>query len=388
MAVQDTGGRKAPHIVMLGGGSGSRSINLALSRGPGRLTRIVPAWDSGGSSRAIREALGILPVGDIRQALMTMAHCEKCAGNVIRMCNSRLSEAVGQRQLRMEFEFFADCRHPFLKTQALSLRNAVARYLDLFRSRLPKDFDLGNGSVGNFILAGAYLAHDNDINAAISIFKDLCGIGGNVWPASVVNDVHLSARLSDGRVINRQDRITSISLSEPPALIDDIWLTRGSDRAASVEANGPAIGAILEADVILYGPGSLFSSVLPHLMVEGISDAIRSNARAVKVFVGNISDCAETRGLTLESQLSALLRVARSGSKDGLLTHILVNRNVFPFPKRVGKFSYLQLGSLLELCSAQGIEVMSGDFEDLWQRGTHDGDAVAVDILKLAEALL
>ena len=387
--MQDTGGRKTPHIVMLGGGSGCRSINLALSRGPGRLTRIVPAWDSGGSSRAIREALGILPVGDIRQALMTMAHGEKCAGNVIRMCNSRLSEAVGQRQLRMEFEFFADCQHPFLKTQAPSLRNAVTRYLDLFSSRLPEDFDLGNGSVGNFILAGAYLAHDNDINAAISIFKDLCGIGGNVWPASVVNDVHLSARLSDGRVINRQDRITSMSPSEPPTSIDDIWLTRGSDTAASsVEANGQAIGAILAADVILYGPGSLFSSVLPHLMVEGISDAIRSNTRAVKVFVGNITDCAETRSLTLELQVSALLRVAQPRSKDGLLTHVLVNRNVFPFPKRVGKFSYLQLGSLLELCSAQGIEVMSGDFEDLWQRGTHDGDAVAVDILKLAGALL
>ncbi|PBB52928.1 YvcK family protein [Mesorhizobium loti] len=372
---------------MLGGGSGCRNINLALSRGPSRLTRIVPAWDSGGSSRAIREALGILAVGDIRQALMTMAHGEKCAGNVIRMCNSRLSEAVGQRQLRMEFEFFADCRHPFLKTQAPSLRNAITRYLDLFSSRLPEDFDLGNGSVGNFILAGAYLAHDNDVNAAMSRFKDLCGIEGNVWPSSVVNDVHLSAQLSDGRVITRQDRITSMPPSEPPTLIDEIWLTRGSDRAASVEANGPAIGAILEADVILYGPGSLFSSVLPHLMVEGILDAIRSNARAVKIFVGNITDCAETRGLTLASQLSALLRVAQSRSKDDLLTHILANRNVFPFTKRVGKFSYLQVGSLLELCSAQGISVVSGDFEDLWQRGTRDGDAVALEILKLAEPM-
>ncbi|WP_235984577.1 gluconeogenesis factor YvcK family protein [Mesorhizobium neociceri] len=377
---------KSPHIVMLGGGSGCRNINLALSRTPARLTRIVPAWDSGGSSRAIRETLGILPVGDIRQALMTMAHGEKCAGNVVRMCNARLSEAADKRQLRTEFDFLADCRHSLLKTEPAPLSNAITRYLDVFRSRLPEDFDLGNGSVGNFILAGAYLAHDKDINAAISIFKGMCGIEGNVWPIAVASDVHLSARLSDGRVLDRQHLITTLTPSEPPAWIEDIWLTRASDStvSANVEGNGPAIEAIHTADIILYGPGSLFSSLLPHLLVNGVVEAISANSRAKKIFVGNITDCAETRGMTLEAQLSTVLRLARTRSSGIVLTHVLSNRNFFPFPKRVGKFSYLQSGSLEEMCGAQGISVVSGDFEDLWRRGTHDGEAVARDLSKLA----
>ena len=216
--------------------------------------------------------------------------------------------------------------------------------------------------------------------------KDMCRIAGNVWPVAVANDVHLSARLSDGRVLDRQHLITTLTSSEPPAWIEDIWLTRTSDSTASakVEGNGPAIEAIRTADVILYGPGSLFSSLLPHLLVDGVVEAICANSTAMKIFVGNITDCAETRSMTLEAQLSTFLRIAKARSSGIVLTHVLSNRNFFPFPKRVGKFSYLQSGSLHEMCRAQGISVVSGDFEDLWQRGTHDGEAVARDISKLA----
>ncbi len=79
------------NVVLFSGGSACRTINIALSRRQVNLTRIVPAWDSGGSSKVIREKLGILSVGDIRQALMTMAHGEGCSGDVVRICNTRLS---------------------------------------------------------------------------------------------------------------------------------------------------------------------------------------------------------------------------------------------------------------------------------------------------------
>jgi hypothetical protein len=87
-------------IVLFSGGSACRSINVALCRSGADVIRVVPAWDSGGSSKVIRERLAILSVGDIRQALMTMAHGEGCAGDVVKICNARLSANLGLEDAR------------------------------------------------------------------------------------------------------------------------------------------------------------------------------------------------------------------------------------------------------------------------------------------------
>ena len=103
-------------IVMFGGGSGSRDITMALCRQRYEVTRVVPAWDSGGSSRALRAALGILAMGDIRQALMTMAHGEGRVSSVVRFFNARLSETSSQPDLLAEFDFYVSGAHPLLAT--------------------------------------------------------------------------------------------------------------------------------------------------------------------------------------------------------------------------------------------------------------------------------
>src|SRR6266566_3708018 len=99
-----------PRVVLFSGGSACRDINLALCR-HAALTRVVPAWDSGGSSRVIRATLGILSIGDIRQALMTMAQGENSAGDVVKLCNTRLSDTASTTALRTEFELYADGEH-------------------------------------------------------------------------------------------------------------------------------------------------------------------------------------------------------------------------------------------------------------------------------------
>jgi 2-phospho-L-lactate transferase/gluconeogenesis factor (CofD/UPF0052 family) len=190
-----------PHIVILAGGTASRNLTIALIRQGVRVTRLVPAWDSGGSSKLIREALHILPVGDIRQALMTMAYAEGHAGEVVRVFNARLSETGSRADLQRELAFYSEGAHPALQAMRRDIAEAILRYLGVFIAAAGADFDLRRGSIGNFILAGALLAQDGDINAAILAFRSLCGISGNVWPTSKDHDLRLVAELNVGRQV-------------------------------------------------------------------------------------------------------------------------------------------------------------------------------------------
>lgn len=367
---------------MFSGGTACRSINIALSRRGARVTRIVPSWDSGGSSKAIRETFGILPVGDIRQALMTMAHGEGRAGDVVKIFNARLSSTLGNAEARMEFEFYSGGDHPLLKRMAPDMREAILKYLNVFASRVPDDFDYRNGSIGNFTLTGAYLAHGEDINAAIDVFRALCSIAGRVWPVGTEPDARLEATLRDGRHVIGQHLITGLGETDAAVGIDAIALRSGNGQVAA----NPAIGtALAEADAIVFGPGSFFTSILPHLEVEGVVNAIAANRRAPRIFIGNILECAETRGRALSDLLQVFLRSwRRDDERRRGLTHVLSNRELFPFAKTVGRFRYVREGDLARICRSERLAWLSGEFEDAWIRGQHDGEEVATALLNIA----
>lgn len=372
-----------PRVVLFSGGTACRSINIALSRQPLALTRVVPAWDSGGSSKALRETFDMLPVGDIRQALMTMAHGEGRAGEVVKICNARLSEQIAPRDLRFEFDFYADGRHPLLQRMEPAVREAILNYLNLFRSRLPDDFDFRNGSIGNFILAGAYFAHGRNINRAIAVFRGLCAIEGHVWPASSQDDVQLAAKLKNGVELARQDEITRLEGDNAVAGIAEIRLTAGRAGRPAV-ANDAVLEAVTRADAIVFGPGSFFTSILPHLLVGGLAQAIATNANAPKIFIGNILECAETRGARLSSLLDMFASTfATQAGSSNALSHVVSNRDLFPFEKMVGRFAYLKNGDLDAFCEQRGIVNIESDFEDAWTRGQHDGEAVAATLAAL-----
>lgn len=354
-------------IVMFGGGSGCRSINMALCANGHRVTRVVPAWDSGGSSRALRQALGILAVGDIRQALMTMAHGEGRVGSVVKFFNARLSESAAPEELRAEFDYYASGAHPLLGTMEPGIRGAILNYLRNFRSRIGPDFDFRRGSIGNFVLAGAYFAHGNDINTAIFVFRKLCSIEGNVWPVTVDDRVQLHAQLRDGTQVAGQDRVTALPPAQAAVGIGRVELTRDDGAAAAIEPNPAVLEAVAEADVVVFGPGSFYSSVLPHLSVQGIADAIAGRPAAVaRVLVGNVLECPETTGRTLAEMVQAF------DAARGALTHVLANRLLVPFEPVVGGFRYLRTGVLDGRAG-----VISDDFEDPWNRGRHDARRVA-----------
>lgn len=365
-------------IVLFSGGSGCRAINIALCN-RAQLTRVVPAWDSGGSSKVIRERLGLLAVGDLRQALMTMAHGEGRAGDVVKICNARISSNLGIDDAQAEFLYYADGRHPLLDRMEPGLRGAILNYLKTFAATAGPDFDFRNGSIGNFILTGACLAHNGDINTAVFVFRKLCDIVGNVWTSSLDNDLLLTATLANGKQVRRQDAITKLPSEDGAAGIVGIELS--TEDGAAPQGNPAVTEAIAEADLIAFGPGSFYTSLLPHLQVHGIADAL-SRTECPRVWIGNILQCRETVGLTLGDLIEAVARQWEGlGHTDRpLLTHVLSNRVLFPFEKTVGAFPYLSQSTRSEpYC-----RVVSGEYEDAWNRGQHDGEAIAKALLEIA----
>ena len=375
---------RLPHIVLFSGGSACRTTNLALLSKPVRLTRIVPAWDSGGSSKVIRDDLGVLAVGDIRQALMTMAHGEGRAGDVVKVCNARLTSGSKADALT-EFSLYAEGRHPLLERMEPGLRGAILNYLRTFRDAIGAGFDFRNGSIGNFILAGAHLAHNRDINTAIFVFRKLCDIEGHVWPSTEADGVTLSAVLNDGTRIIGQHKVTALEEGPGTVGIREIALAAGK---GSAPANDAVLESLESADAIVFGPGSFFTRILPHLLVDGVVPAIVRNIHARRIFIGNILQCRETRGLDLARMVTvaADLWRAQGGEEARPFTHILANRQLLPFEKTVGTFAYLGNGALEEAAARIGAEAVIGEFEDPWQRGQHDGRAVADLISSLLPA--
>ena len=339
------------------------------------MTRIAPVWDSGGSSRAIREKLGMLSVGDIRNALMSLAHGEGRAGEVVRVFNTRLSDADDPTVALRELGFYLDGLHPALQAMAPGLREPILRYLKRFVSEAGEAFDLRRGSLGNFVLAGAYLAHGRDINAAISVFRELCGIRGNVWPASTENDLHLHAVLHSGEQVHEQHRITALDPERARTGIREVRLVRAGGGEAS--ASEAALKAIAAADALVFGPGSFYTSLLPHVLIAGISQAIAARRTIPKILVGNMLECAETAGLSLNRMLGELLRRCS-------VTHVLANQGPTPFQRSVGGRRYIAFDEREPMLRQHGVRAVRRDFEDPWQRGIHDASLVASVIAELS----
>ncbi|HVF65015.1 MAG TPA: gluconeogenesis factor YvcK family protein [Casimicrobiaceae bacterium] len=384
--------RETPHLVIFAGGSGSRAINIALAQSGLNVTRIVPAWDSGGSSKAIRERLSILPVGDIRHALMTMAHGEGRAGDVVKIFNMRLADHDDAAALARELDFYLDGLHPAMQKMEPGLRGAILNYLRIFRSRVGADFDLRRGSVGNFVLAGAYLAHNDDINTAIFVFRKLCSIAGNVWPTSMDNDVQLRAELRNGERVLGQDVITTLDAARATIGVSNVRLARvdadGQDSLAGVAPNPAVLEAIATADVIIFGPGSFYTSVVPHVLVDRVAEAVARRSEIPKIFVGNMLECVETLGLSLNRMVRTFAACCRTMTGDryetrAFITHVLAHRSPTPFARSVAGRRFVTFDEDDAAFCASGVDIVCDDFEDPWQRGAHQASMITAAVMRL-----
>jgi uncharacterized cofD-like protein len=253
---------RGPRIVAIGGGTGLSTLLRGLKGYSANITAVVAVADDGGSSGQLRQQLGIVPPGDIRNCIAALADAEP------------------------------------LMTQ-------------LMQYRFPAGSGLDNHAFGNLFIA-AMTAVTGDFEEAVRESNRVLAVRGQVLPATSV-PLNLSARLASGRTLYGQ---SGMARADEP-------IERVSIEPADVRANGEALERILEADMIVIGPGSLFSSILPNLLISDVRDAIRA-APGLKVYVCNV---ATQPGETAEMSASEHLRALFDHVGDDLVDYVVVNRS-------------------------------------------------------------
>lgn len=288
-------------IVSLGGGTGLSSLLAGLKAFVGSpslvseegasswiesLTAVVTVTDDGGSSGRLRDEFQILPPGDIRNCMVALAEDE----------------------------------------------HLLTR---LFQYRFESEGDLSGHSFGNLFLAA--LSHvTGDFLEAIRVSSEVLKIRGRILP-STVEDVSLVAELEDGTIVKGETKIT-----KSRSRIRKLRLSR--DRCRPLPET---LEAISHADIVTIGPGSLYTSIIPNLLVDDLVEAIKGS-RATKVYICNImTQAGETEGFSLEDHL----RVLASHSEGLDLDCVIANSGLISEELRV---RYLAEGSVQVAFDASG----------------------------------
>lgn len=322
--------KRVPKIVVIGGGSGQPVVLNGLKKYENDLTAIITVADDGGSSGTLRHYLKMVPPGDIRNVVATL---------------SELPTSL----------------------------------LDIFQYRFkPEDDMLAHHSLGNLIIA-AMAEKEHDIFDGIQLLTKIMQVRGHVYP--VANEpLVLHASFSDGTELAGEAEITAAHKA-----IDHIWITAQEQPATHVvQSPSQVINAILEADVVVLGPGSLFTSVLPNLMVPNVAEALRST-RAKVVYIANImTQKGETDNFTDADHVNAINKHVGERIVDAVIMNTGKVPDDYIDWQRWNEISY-QVHSDPESVQELGAEPVLGDLLALRDEGAfHDGDAVAQLIMQLA----
>ena len=265
---------RGPRVVVIGGGTGQSTLLRGLKEHTSNLTAIVAVADDGGSSGVLRDQLAIPPVGDIRRCLAALADDETLVGEVL--------------------------EHRFAGSPT--------------DSRPEHGGPLGGHPVGNILLAAMTQIEGGDFEEAVRLANRVLAIRGQVLPAAAV-PLTMHARLHDGTQRDGQSVITK-SIG-----IEKAWVT-----PEGIDACEDALAAIAEAEVIVMGPGSLYTSLLPSLLLPQIQEAV-ATASGLRIFVCNVAtQVGETTGMDLRDHLSAL--VAHAG--PDIVDVVLANNRLLP----------------------------------------------------------
>jgi uncharacterized cofD-like protein len=257
-----------PKVVALGGGHGLATSLQALRRVTPHLTAVVTVADDGGSSGRLRQELGMLPPGDLRMALSALAG----------------DDGWG------------------------------ATWARLLQHRFPGDGPLAGHAVGNLLLAGLAQV-EGDIVPALDLVGRLVGATGRVLPASRV-PLEIRAEvtgLGDDPGARTEVR-GQVAVATTAGSVSAVWLSP-QDPPACEEA----VQAVLEADWVVLGPGSWFTSVLTHLLVPGLREALEKTTAQRLVALNLAPQQGETSGFSPEAHLDVLLAHAASLRVDVVL---------------------------------------------------------------------
>lgn len=306
---------RGPKVVAIGGGTGLSMLLRGLKVHTSNLTAIVTVADDGGSTGRLRREFGVVAPGDLRQCIAALAEAEPLMSKLFQY---RFSEGTG----------------------------------------------LDGHAFGNlFIVAMAEVT--GNFEAAIEETSRVLNVRGAILP-STLEDVSLSARTHEDEVVHGEHNIT-----ERGSRIDEVFL-----HPAAAEAHPDSVRAILDADLVIIGPGSLFTSVLPNLLVDGIRKALEATS-ALKVFVCNVAtQHGETDGFSVADHLEAIER--HTGSR--LIHAVVANNNLAPALPEEWHSAPVALSRNGRL---HGVHVVEADVVSEDVRYRHDSEKLAGTILRL-----
>jgi len=251
---------RGPRVVAVGGGNGLAALLRGLKAHTSNLTAVVTMADDGGSSGLLRRHMGMPPPGDLRNCLAALAD----------------DESVMSR---------------------------------LFKYRFPEDGGLQGHSFGNLFMA-ALTEVTGDFELAVQESTQVLKVRGRVLP-STLDDVVLHAQLEGGGRVSGESTITAAD-----RLPRRVWLSPAAPRP-----HPQALSALTRADLVVLGPGSLYTSVIPNVLIPEIREAL-AGTRAWVVYVCNVmTQPGETDGYTAADHLDALYRHGLTGIVDGVLVN-------------------------------------------------------------------
>lgn len=385
-----------PKILLFGGGTAQHEITKSLMLSGANVTRIVSAVDDGGSSGVLRNYFGTGPVGDIRKAMVSMSQVSCTQEELLRLLSYRFPKIADQKDLRMEFEKMISGEHVLIRDIHTNIKGVIISFLSALTDNMryiretKGDLTLNNASIGNLILLGAYFKYSNNINISINNLKKLCQVEGTVFPTTTDGSIYLGAILEDESIILGQSNITKLDRIQNRHKIKEIFLFRkeGTDYVdyAVAEANPEVTREIRAADLIVYGPGSFFTSVLPHLLIDKIAETI-ANRDVPKILIGNIFRDNETYNLNLETLVDIFLKYAtdkcaKQSDTIKFITHVMANKPTKFLKSSTDYQLYLPLGNLDSLIDVD-ISIILKDYENHERRGHHEPRTVANDVLSL-----
>ncbi|MFU0824109.1 gluconeogenesis factor YvcK family protein [Clostridium sp.] len=254
---------RGPKIVAIGGGTGLSTMLRGIKYYTSNITAIVTVGDDGGGSGTLREELGILPPGDIRNCILALADTEP------------LMEEL------LQYRF--------------------------------KEGNLKNQSFGNLFLA-AMDGISNNFEEAVKKMSSVLAVTGRVLPVTL-DDMILKARLENGNIVEGESNIPQ-EAARQKSKIEKVFIEPKTARALN-----EALEAIMDADAIILGPGSLYTSVIPNLLVKDIRKALK-DTKALKIYVSNImTQEGETDGYSVADHIKAIFKHGGNGIIDYVATN-------------------------------------------------------------------
>ena len=323
---------RRPQVVVIGGGTGLPVVLNALKEQNAEISAIVTVSDDGGSSGSIRNFINVVPPGDIRNVLVSLSEISQEEKDV--------------------FQYRFDSSDSFFSGHA----------------------------IGNLIIAALNEMHGNIFDAVQALSK-MMRVDGHVYPASN-EPLTLNAEFVDGSIQAGEKEIT-----DKDKRIKRVWVTNTKSKNEP-EAVSPVLAAINNADAVVLGPGSLFTSILPNLMIPNLGEAVRKTSAEV-IYICNImtqkgetdhfSDCEHVKVINEHLGGHYINTTLVNGAKIDMSKF---NPNDYDAYLEPVKNDYQGLRE-------QGSRVITADFID--QRSGlvfHDGKKVAKEIINLSFAAM